>query len=481
MPALPRALTGETAVSSLAGAIAAAAGAAALAWWLSLGPPIPPSERRQAAAPSEGDGAAGPAVALEGALRTFDGRPSALRGSWPRFRGEGFDNVAADAGPLAEAWPGGGPAVLWSVGLGEGHAGPAVRDGRVFVLDYDEQAPGDSLRCFSLDDGREIWRRTYEIRVKRNHGMSRTVPAVSERFVAAVGPRCHAVCLEAATGAFRWGIDLVRDWGARVPMWYTGQCPLIDGGAAVLAPGGKALLIGVDLETGRVLWETPNPRGWQMSHASVVPMTVGGRRTYVYAALGGVAGIAADGPDRGAVLWETDAWKPAVQAPSPLPLGRDRFLITAGYGSGSMVFEASPARGRFQAAPVRKLDRREFACEQHTPVLFRDRLYAVLPKDAGPAQGQLVCADPSGTRIWASGPGSRFGLGPYLIADGKVLALSEDGTLTMARAGGDRFELLGRAKVLHGRDAWAPMAVAGSRLLLRDWKTMICLDLREKG
>ena len=36
--------------------------------------------------------------------------------------------------------------------------------------------PADSLRCLSLETGEEIWRYTYPVRVKWNHGMSRTSP-----------------------------------------------------------------------------------------------------------------------------------------------------------------------------------------------------------------------------------------------------------------------------------------------------------------
>ena len=82
--------------------------------------------------------------------------------------------------------------------------------------------------------------------VKRNHGMSRTVPAVTDKLVVAMGPKCHVVCLDAVTGELRWGLDLVRQYGATVPPWYAGQCPLIDNGAVILAPGGKdALLLAV--------------------------------------------------------------------------------------------------------------------------------------------------------------------------------------------------------------------------------------------
>ena len=70
-----------------------------------------------------------------------------------------------------------------------------------------------------------------------------------------------------------WLLDLVRQFGASVPQWYAGQCPLIDGGRAILAPGGPdALLMAVECATGRVVWKTPNPHGWTMTHSSIVPM-----------------------------------------------------------------------------------------------------------------------------------------------------------------------------------------------------------------
>src|SRR5690606_13956545 len=122
------------------------------------------------------------------------------------------------------------PPVLWSAELGEGHAGAAVAGGRVYVLDYDERRQADALRCFSLEDGREIWRRFYTVRLKRNHGISRTVPAVSGNYVVTLGPGCHLMACDARSGNLLWGLDLVEHFRTEVPLWYTGQCPLIDGG-----------------------------------------------------------------------------------------------------------------------------------------------------------------------------------------------------------------------------------------------------------
>lgn len=420
-------------------------------------------------------------VNIEGTFETFDGKPGTTLGSWPRFRGTAFDNIALEAGSLADQWPAGGPPVLWSASFSEGHSGAAVWKGKVYVMDYDEKREADALRVFSLDDGKEIWRRWYKAPTKRNHGVSRTVPAVTEKYTVTIGPRCHVMCVDTETGAFRWGIDMVADYGAEVPLWYTGQCPLIDNGVAVLAPAGKSLMIGVDCETGKVLWETPNPSGVKMSHSSIVPMTLGGKRTYVYCGLGGAAGVSADNADRGKLLWTTPEWNNSVTSPSPVSIDDGRVFLTAGYGGGSMMLGVKNDSGSFSVRPLLDLDKTVFACEQQTPIFWQGHLFGIMPKDAAALRGQFVCMDTEGRLRWASGKTERFGLGPFLVAHDKILILNDNGELTMIRASLNGYEQLARAKVLKGRDAWAPMALVSGRLILRDSETMVCLDLRGKG
>ena len=66
--------------------------------------------------------------------------------------------------------------------------------------------------CYSLLDGTELWRRGYAVDIKRNHGMSRTIPAVNDKYVVTVGPRCQVMCCDAITGDLLWGIDMVREF-----------------------------------------------------------------------------------------------------------------------------------------------------------------------------------------------------------------------------------------------------------------------------
>ncbi len=368
--------------------------------------------------------------------------------------------------------------------LGEGHAGPVVSHGRVYLLDYDEEERADILRCFSLDDGREIWRRGYALFIKRNHGMSRTIPAATEKYVVTIGPKCHVMCVDAETGDLRWGIDLIQEYGGEIPLWYTGQCPLIDGDTAVLAVGGKALLVGVDCETGDIVWQTPNPQEWLMSHSSVLPHTVLGRKMYVYCAIGGILGVSAEEGSRGEVLFSTDTWNPNVVAPSPVYLGDGRFFITAGYGAGSILIQLrEDGSGTYSVETLQTLKPSEgMASEQQTPVFYDGHLFSILPKDAGPLRSQLVCCRPDdpATFVWTSGKTNRFGLGPYLVADGKIFVLSDDGVLTVLRASTREYSQLAQAKVLPGVDAWGPMALVQGRLLLRDSHRLVCIDVRAR-
>ena len=420
-----------------------------------------------------------PDAPLRTLFRRGEATPGTTPGSWPGFRGPNRDAIVPNSPPLAETWPANGPPELWRIGLGEGHAGPAVANGRIYLLDYDQITHADRLLCLSLDTGQEIWSRSYPVRIKRNHGISRTIPAVADNTVVTIGPKCHIMACDATTGDLLWGFDMVARYHTKVPLWYTGQCPLISDGLVILAPGGDALMTALDLRTGEPVWTTPNPQVWQMSHSSIASLTVDDTRMWVYPAIGGLFGVAADGPDRGALLWSTDAWKHSVISPTPLPLDDGKILCTAGYGSGSAIFAVThTSAAPWTVTQTHLLDRREFACEQQTPIYHKGLLYTILPKDAGKSREEFVCMRPDGTRLWSSGRDHRFGLGPFLFADAKCLILRDSGELVMVRADATGYTPLASAQIIQGRDAWAPPAMVNGLLLMRDEHTLVCLDLR---
>ena len=337
-------------------------------------------------------------------------------------------------------------------------------------MDYDRERKEDAIRCLSLADGGEIWRYAYPVAVKRNHGMSRTIPAIGDGYLVTLGPKCHVACLDATTGELRWGMDLVRQFGATVPPWYAGQCPLIDEGKVILAPGGpEALVMAVDPQTGKPLWLTPNPRGWKMTHSSVAVANVGGERMYVYCASAGVVGVSAKD---GRLLWETTDWKISIATvPSPVVLPDGRIFLSGGYNAGSLMLQVKMEEGRFSAQTLFKLGPEVFGATQQTPILYNDHIYGVRP------DGQFVCLDLQGKPVWTSGPSQTFGLGSFLIADGLIFAVNDSGVLSLFEASPDKFNRLAQAQVLTGRESWGPMALAGTRLIVRDLTRLSCLEV----
>jgi len=387
-------------------------------------------------------------------------------GSWPGFRGANRNGISGETG-LSRSWRG-GPKRLWSVSLGEGHAGAAVADGKLYVLDYDAGARKDVLRCLNLSNGKPLWTQGYAADIKRNHGMSRTVPAVSGKYVVTLGPLGTVMCCDTGSGKVIWKKNLVAEYGTVIPQWYAGQCPLIENNNAIIAPGGKALMIAIHLPTGKITWTTPNPRGWQMTHSSITPTSFGGKRIYIYPASGGVVGVNARD---GKMLWDTPEWTVNTSnIPAPVVIGDGRVFFCGGYNSGAMMVKMNDS-----ATAVSKLFRvapNTFQSHQQTPILYKGHLYGVK------VPGELVCMDLNGKIVWSSGSTARFGLGPYLLADGMLYVLSDKGELALVEASPSGYKQLARAKVLSGSDAWAPMALVDGKLLCRDLTTMVCLDVK---
>ncbi len=411
--------------------------------------------------------------------------------TWACFRGQSMDFLAPDGllpeiTPITEvpeddAIP--QATAAWTAPMGEGYAAAAVAHDRVYVLDYDELRRADSLRCFEMKTGKELWRRFYRVEIKRNHGISRSIPAIWENTVVTVGPKSHTMGVDALSGELLWTVDMIKEYGTEVPMWHGGQCPLILDGVVYLAPAGpKALVIACDVRTGEVLWETPNPgvteddpEGWQQSHASLTPVTISGKKMLIYPALGGTAAISMEGEDAGTILCSTTDWNENVIAPSAVHLPGDRLYMTAGYGAGASELQVTgdPESGFEMTMLDEWRPIQGISSEQQTPILYEDHLYIVLPKSAGP-RGELVACyhvDNLKKPVWTSPRGYRYGLGPLLIADGKLLVVDDNAVLTVFEATAEECRIIERRRLIpEGHDSWGPLALAQGYLFVRDFK-----------
>ncbi len=410
--------------------------------------------------------------------------------NWPWFRGTNYNGIWHNSSCEIITDLSAPLECIWNIELGEGYAGATVFDGIVYVLDYDVVRQRDVLRALNLADGKDIWQLSYNIKIKRDHGMSRAIPAVNDKYVLTIGPKCQVVCANRSTGEKLWHLDLVKDYGTKVPLWHASQCPLLDGDTAIIAPAGSTLIMAVDCSTGKILWETPNPDKWQMTHSSVMPVYVDGVKMYAYCGDGGIAGF---DPSNGKKLWVNYDWKMRTNVPSPVDLGNNRLFLSAGYNKGCALLEiyrtlnmpenaggaANPSDGistlnsgyMYDTIMVYTRPASFFGAVQHTPIHYNGYIYGIRQDKT------LVCLDPAGTIMWESPKDDKYGDSPYLIANDLIVTLDDHGTLSLVKAIPDSYELVARQQVLFGRESWGLMALVDGLLILRDFTEMRCIRI----
>ncbi len=393
---------------------------------------------------------------------------------WPQYRGQGRDGHARSSGLLRE-WPAEGPPVLWQTELGPGYSAPSVVAGRVYINDYREADQVWMVRCLALDDGQELWRYQVKKRIRPNHAITRSAPATDGGFVFAIDPKCELHCLDARDGTCLWKKSLPAEYKSPIPAWYNGQCPLIDHDRLIIATGGRALMVALEKETGKPIWETENTEQFLLSHSSITPVEIEGVRQYTYNTLKGAVGVDAQS---GKLLWHFP-WKfNTAVASTPLALGDGKFFLTAGYHAQTVVCHVSRDGDEWiveeqVAAPP---PTEGWNSEVQTPILYQDHIYGIGKKQ----RGLWTCLDLEAHEVWTSKGQASFGMGGYVLADGMFFVLEgKTGVIRVLDADADHYVELASARLLEGPDVWAPPVVSRRKLLMRDLGKLICLDIAD--
>jgi len=147
---------------------------------------------------------------------------------WPQYLGPNRDSISSEKGIL-RTWPQAGPEVLWTATVGRGFGGPAVKAGKVYLLDRDDQV-GETMRCFDLSNGKELWNFAYNAPGTVMFPGSRGAPVVDGNNVYSCGHNGDLYCIDINTHKPVWNKNVWTDFGgARLPQWAITQCPLIYG------------------------------------------------------------------------------------------------------------------------------------------------------------------------------------------------------------------------------------------------------------
>ncbi len=380
---------------------------------------------------------------------------------WPCWRGPRGDGISRETG-LAHSWPEGGPKKLWSTPLGSGFSSVSVAGGKAYTM-YATEA-GEMVACISMADGKFIWQTRSGNMLENEYGNGpRATPTVTDGRVFTHGGTGQLLCLDAATGKKIWGFNTLDKFGDKNLDFGLSASPVVVDNMLVVVVGGKGdqTLAALDKTTGDVLWAGLKGKG---GYSTPFPIEVGGLRQLAILTGQAIVGVTLK---EGRELWR-DPWKTSLDANVATPIFHDdRLFVASGYGTGCALFQLTATAGTTQAKKLwaSKNMKNYFS----TCVLLDGYLY-------GFNNTILTCMEfATGKVRWRQ---RGFNRGSLVAADGMLFILGERGTLALAKVTPDAYEELGRVEKVLEPKTWTVPTIADGRLLVRNEKELICLDIR---
>jgi outer membrane protein assembly factor BamB len=407
----------------------------------------------------------------------------AFAADWPGYYGPKRDGTSTEKG-LLRTWPEGGPKVLWSAPVDIGYGGPAVSDGKVYLLDRDN-AVGDKLRCFDLSDGTELWSFAYDAPGRFDHPGSRSTPTVDGNNIYTCGPLGDLYCISTSAHKPVWNKNIWKDFGgSQLPNWAITQNPLIYGNSVIVAAQtSQAGVVAFDKLTGELQWKSAalsggvgyvSPSIVKIGGDDHLVMMMAGRGFGRNASRGSVNGI---DPLSGKVLWTYDNWRCGIPVPHAVDAGEGRVLVTGGYNAGAAMIKVQKKGGdNYEVTELFK--NVDFGAHTQPPILCRDHFYAQYTINE--RSDGLVCMSMDGQIKWKTGEEPAFNKGGAVLADGLLLTVDGNKTLYLIDPDPSGFKPLASAELLEPGENWAPIALVDGKLLIRDQKRLKCLAVAQQ-
>ena len=413
---------------------------------------------------------------------------------WPQFLGPGRNSISPQKG-LLRSWPESGPEVLWSVNIGIGFGGPVVKNGKIYLLDRDEEV-GDFMRCFDLQTGKELWKFGYDAPGTFPFPGSRSVPIVDDHHIYSCGPNGDLYCINIQTHKPVWNKNVWTDFGGeKLPTWGIAQNPMIYGDLLLVASQTPNTgVVAYNKLSGDVVWKTPSLGTVGYSNPKLV--IINGEDQIVFitssvpsrggsqAIMGNVVGMA---PLTGKILWQYSEWDCGAQVPCAVDAGDNRLLI-CGEMRATLLRINKKSDGSFETSVI--FTSEEFGDETKTPLLHDGYFYA-MHRAVSKREG-LVCMDMEGKIMWKTKRNPNFDFGSMLLADGLIIANDGFKTIYLIQPEPTAFKPISKVELLgEGGGAtegmekmiesstqnFAPIALADGKLLIRDQFRMFCLKI----
>jgi len=430
----------------------------------------------------------------------ISGARFAAADDWPQWMGPNRDDVWAETG-IVDAFPAGGPKVLWRKPVSGGFAGPAVADGKVYVADY-EKASGDAKpaptkrnslvgkeRVFCLDakTGAELWKHEYECDYTISYPAGpRCTPTVDEGRVYTLGAMGDLSCLDAGDGKVVWSKNLPQTYGATVPLWGYASHPLVYKNLVITTAGGKgSAVVALDKTNGNEIW-----KGLSAQEIGYSPPTLIQAGGALQLLIFNGDGITSLNPDTGSVYW-TAPLKTAFSMAIMAPRVGGEFLFAGGHSGQSLGLKLDAAKPA--VTPAWKGNRElGLAPVSGTPFVENGIAYGV---DGNGLFRAIRIA--TGERLWSTakpvngkdderrGPAEAA---TFVVKNGdRFFIFGENGDLVIARLSAEKYDEVSRTKLLDpvgtglGRAiVWSHPAYAMKCVFARNDQEIVCFSLAKE-
>jgi outer membrane protein assembly factor BamB len=356
----------------------------------------------------------------------------------------------------------------WKIELpGGGHSSPVLWGKKLFIACCDDHTARRTLLCINADDGSTIWRRDVDSQTHKlhmNNSYASGTPAVDGEhvYICWSTPAELTVMAYNMDGTDAWNAPL----GAFISQHGGGQSPIVMGDLVLLTDineGPSSYLFGLDRKTGQVRWRTPMGRTDKFCPASpCLYQPAGGPEQAIF--LSKVEGFSGIDLATGKILWETPGVFDARAVGSPL-IWHD--LIIGACGDNGIGHQLAAVHPGTAASPASKA----WVTGNDTPyvptmLIKNDLLFCW--NDIG----VITCRQPAtGKVIWQQRvPGTFFG--SPVCADQTIYALSQKGEV-VSIAAKDKFELLGRTPLEEKSNATP--AIAEGKMFFRTYTHLSCV------
>ncbi|MDB6124308.1 MAG: qgdA [Pedosphaera sp.] len=375
---------------------------------------------------------------------------------WYRWRGPDLNGISKETG-WQKNWPTEGPKQLWKASVGMGFSSVSVSKGHVYAMG--NQKDTDTVYCFDAATGESVWKHTYPCALdpKYYEGGPSSTPAVDGDRVYTMSKKGDLFCLDAAKGKVVWSKNVHDELGAEIPTWGFAGSALIEGDLVILNVGEAGTAF--DKKTGKLVWTSGKG---VCGYSTPVAFNQGKDRCVALAAAQSVLAVkVADGKKVWSYPWKTQY---DVNAADPI-ISEGKMFISSGYGHGGALVDIS------KETPTKIWENKNMKNHFASSVLWKGHLYGV-------DENELKCM------VWDTGEvkwgEKKFGKGSLMLADGKIIGLSDKGELMVADAVPAEFKPISRAQVLGGK-CWSVPVLSNGKIYCRNAKgDLVCLDVSGK-